>query len=383
MQKATRQQTKDHNTRLVLKTIFDQGELSRADIARITGLTRPTVSTIVADLLASDYVIETGIGPSVGGKPPTFLAVKETGRQLICLDLSGAEFRGALVDLQGTIIHRVTSQLADRRGEAVLATAADMVASLQSIASAPVLGIAVATPGLVDPRNGVVLRAVNLDWRDMPLRSQFEDQFGVPVHVANDSHLAALAEFTFGPERPSRNLITIRVGQGIGAGIVLNGQPFYGDGFGADEIGHVVVAHNGELCSCGNFGCLETTSSTRAMLRQAHMLAGDPITSWEAFVDAVQAGNEAATNIVAGAGRHLGAAVANLIGGFNITTIILAGRISQLGDALLDPMRSEMRHRVLPSMADETTVAFSTLGSDIIVLGGSALLLQRELGIVG
>lgn len=381
MKKATRQQARDHNTRLVLTTIFDQGELSRAEIARQTGLTRPTVSTIVTELLDSDYVVETGQGPSAGGKPPTNLSINDSGRQLICLDLSGAEFTAALVDLRGTITNRVSAQLADQRGEAAMAIAAALIDSLLSSASSPVLGISLGTPGLVDPENGIVLRSVNLGWIDVPLRSRLEQQFGLPIHVANDSHLAALAEHTFGPERPSRNLIAIRIGQGIGAGIVLNGQPFYGDGFGAGEIGHVVVAPGGEECSCGNRGCLETTSSTRAMLRKARMSGGKSITDWSSFAETVQAGHQVEREIAASGGKFAGVAVAGLIGAYNIKTIVLAGRIRDLGDAFLKPLQAEMRRHVLPAMADATTVSFSSLGSDIILLGGSALLLQRELGI--
>jgi predicted NBD/HSP70 family sugar kinase len=371
MQKATRQQSKDHNTRLVLQTILDEGELSRADIARQTGLTRPTISTIVADLLDSGYILETGTGPSVGGKPPTYLTANNAARQLVCLDLSGSEFRAALVDWRGTVLHRAAAQLIDQRGEAAVAAGAALVASLLDRATAPVLGIGVGTPGLVDPGHGIVLRSVNLGWDHLPLRDRFAAQFGLPVHVANDSHLAALAEYTFGAAVDSPNLITIRIGQGVGAGIVLNGRPFYGDGFGAGEIGHVVVAPDGDLCSCGNRGCLETTSSTRAMVRQAHLSGGESITDWPAFVGAVQAGHQAATHIAEDAGAHLGAAVAMLVGGFNITTIVLAGRVAEL-----------MRRRVLPAMADATTVTYSSLGSDGILLGGTALVRQREVGIL-
>lgn len=381
MRKATRQQTKNHNSRLVLQTILDQNQMSRADIARQTGLTRPTVSSIVGDLLDAGYIHETGPGPSLGGKPPTFLSANENGRQLIALDLSGSEFRAALVDWRGRIRHRAAAQLTDPRGEPALSAGAALVASLLAVANAPVLGIGVGTPGLVDPRTGVVLRSVNLDWHDLPLRDRFAAQFDLPVHVANDSHLAALAEYTYGAAGESDHLIAIRIGQGVGAGIVLNGRPFYGDGFGAGEIGHVVVAPDGELCSCGNRGCLETTSSTRAMLRQAQLAGGQAITDWPAFVNAVRAGQQVAVAIAAEAGRRLGTAVATLIGGFNITTIVLAGRVAELGAAFLEPVRSEMRRCVLPSMADQTTVTYSTLESDSVLLGGTALVLQRELGV--
>jgi predicted NBD/HSP70 family sugar kinase len=397
MEKATRQQTKNHNSRLVLKTIYNGGEVSRAEVARLTGLTRPTVSTIVTDLLNSDLVIEIGQGPSAGGKRPTLLSVNGDGRHLLAVDLSGDEFRAARLNLTGTIEARATLPAAGLRGEEALACVYQLIETLLPTSS-PLLGIGVATPGLVDPHDGIVLRAVNLGWVGLPLRDLLEARFRHPVYVANDSHMAALAEYTFGDETTSENLIVIRVGRGIGAGIILSGRPFYGDGFGAGEIGHVVVDPAGELCTCGNRGCLEATSSIRAVLSQADeaertnsLLAGAGTPTWRQFVDAVVAHDPVAADIAVRAGCHLGTAVAHLVGAYNVRNIVLAGRIADLDGVLLDAVVAEMHQRVLPSMAETTTVRFTSLGvgpmpaiamTDIVTLGCSALLLHRELGIV-
>ncbi len=392
MQKATRQHTRDHNSRLVLRTIFNSGQISRADIARLTGLTRPTVSTIVSDLLDSDLVIEAGQGPSAGGKRPTLLSVNGDGRHLLALDLSGDEFRALVLNLNGEIEARAALPANGAHGDDALAVVYRLVESIVGGSDAPLLGIGVATPGLVDPDNGIVLRAVNLGWVDLPLRDLLEDRFGFPVHVANDSHMAALAEYTYGDALDSDNLIVIRVGRGIGAGIIVGGHPFYGDGFGAGEIGHVVVNPGGALCTCGNRGCLETTSSIRAILARAtaadraqSLLAGAAPPDWPRFRDAVAAHDPVAVDIAVHAGRYLGAAAAGLVGSFNIRNIVLAGRLADLDGVFLDAMVAEMHQRVLPAMAQATAVRFSSLGAhrpaDIVMLGCSALLLNRELGI--
>lgn len=384
MEKATRQHTRDHNARLVFKTLYDAGALSRADLARATGLTRPTISTIVTGLIDEGLIIEAGTGPSVGGKPPTMLGVPEDGRHMLCLDLSGAAFRGAVIDLRGEIHHRETVPVNGARGTAALALAIDLIERLEQAATAPLLGIGVATPGLVDPVAGVVRRAVNLGWSDVALAHILEERSGLPVHIANDSKVAALAEYMFGPPRDSAHLITIRIGQGIGAGIVLNGQPFYGDGFGAGEIGHVVVREDGDVCRCGNRGCLETTSSTRAILANARTLEGwaDGDGSWEALAERVAAQEPAAIDLVHAAGRYLGVAAAGLVGGFNIHEIALSGRVVALGEPFLNAVYSEMARRALPAMVESTTISYSALGGDIVLLGASALLLQQELGII-
>lgn len=392
MQKATRQQTKGHNSRLVLRTIYNGGELSRADVARMTGLTRPTVSTIVAELLESDLVIETGQGPSAGGKRPTLLSINGNARHLIAIDLSGTDFRAARLNLRGEIEARAARPAAGIRDENVLTTIHELIEEIKPV-NGDLLGIGVATPGLVDPYNGIVRRAVNLGWVNIPLRDLLEERYRCPIHVANDSHMAALAEYTYGESTDSDNLIVIRAGRGIGAGIILTGLPFYGDGFGAGEIGHVVVNTGGDLCTCGNRGCLETTSSVSAILhrlesadRTQSSLAAIQSPTWAQFVSAVAEHDPVATDIAVFAGRHLGAAMANMVGALNIHSITLAGRVADLGDILLDSVQAEMHQRVLPSMAEATTIRLSSLSpervADIIILGCSALLLQRELGVL-
>ena len=382
MEKSTRQQTRTHNSRLVLRTLYQERQLSRADLARETLLTRPTVSSLVSDLLADNLVVELGTAPSGGGKPPTLLAINEDGYHLLALDLGSAVLRGALVNLGGEIIVRREQPLAQAGGESALALTYALVDDLLAAATAPLLGVAIGTPGLVDPYNGVVRQAVNLGWVNVPLKSLLEARCGLPVYVANDSQSAALGEFTFGGGRDSRNLIVIKVGQGIGAGIVLNGQPFYGDGFAAGEIGHVVVAENGALCRCGNTGCLETIASTRVILGNAALLLQRDTVAWEDIGAAQADGQTAIINMIDRTGRYLGAAIANLIAAYNIHNIVLAGRIAQFGSPLLEAAHAEAGRRTLPTMVADTTIRFSTLGSDGVLLGGAALVLKQELGVV-
>jgi len=389
--KATRHHTRDHNARLVFKTIYDQGETSRADIARLTDLTRPTVSAIVTDLLSDGFVVETGLGPSAGGKRPTLLRVDDHSREILCLDLSGSEFRGALVNLGGSVVARAALPAGQARGDAALDLLTRLVRTLRPAANAPLLGIGIGTPGLVNPASGVVLRAVNLDWTDIDLGPRLEAAAGCPVYVANDSHLAALAEYTYGPASVSRNLIVIRVGRGIGAGIILDGRPYYGDGYGAGEIGHVVVDASGSPCSCGNVGCLETVASTRAMLDRARRLAAERPESllgrtaapdWNALVASARSGDEAALDAVNVAGRALGVALANLVGCYHIRRIVLSGRVADLGRPLLDAAEAEMKRRVLPAMAEAVDLSYSALDGDAVLLGSAAFVMQHELGIV-
>lgn len=394
-QKVTRKHTKTHNKRLILKSIYDQGEISRADIARLTHLTRPTVSSIVAELIEEGLVQEVGQGPSAGGKPPILLSVVDNSRQLIGIDLANSQFRGGVLDLRGNIVHAANIPVNDHNGQAALELVYELVDRLIATATSPLLGIGIGTPGLMDARGGVVRKAVNLDWQELPLRDLLETRYNLPVYMANDSHVAALGEYTFGEDKKTSSLIVVKVGRGTSAGIVLNGRLHYGDGSGAGEIGHVTVVENGELCNCGHAGCLETVASSRAIIKQAKVIfqnnpdsllhqfanSAEAITT-DVVLKAFEAGDPALKQVISEVGRYLGIAVANLVGALNIQHILIAGSVARFGDALLEPICQEMRNRSMGLLADETQVDLSSLGQNIVIQGAAALLLSHELGVV-
>src|SRR6186713_1256941 len=258
-ERATHRQTRAFNQQLVLRAIYDRHSVSRAEVARLTGLTRTSVSELVTDLLEEQLIEEVGRGPSTGGKAPILLRVRAEGRHLIGLDLGEEAFNGAVVDLRGSIIKRQSVALAGQDGDAAAELVLTLIESLiNGNGSSPLLGIGVGAPGLIDTRNGTVRWAVNLAWENLPLGKLIETRFGVPAVIANDSHAAAIAELTYGNEPSSEprpgNLIVVRVGRGIGAGIILNGQLVHGDGSGAGEIGHMTLGDGHELCRCGRTG---------------------------------------------------------------------------------------------------------------------------------
>jgi N-acetylglucosamine repressor len=395
MKKATQQQTKAHNSRLVLRTIYQQGPISRADIARTTHLTRTTVSDIVAEFIREELVEEVGQGESIGGKPPILLSIIDDSRHLIGVDLANSEFRGAVIDLRGNIVHRESLKVEGHNGDAALELAYELIERLVRAATSPILGIGIGTPGLMDARHGVVRKAVNLDWQNLPLRDLLTGRYNLPVYIANDSQAAALGEYTFGRSQGAPNLVVVKVGRGVSAGIVLNGQLYFGDGSGAGEIGHTMVVDNGEHCLCGHDGCLETVVSSRAIVKRARAIAGnDPHSILHQFAPtletintdivlrAFETGDEALQQAVAEIGHYLSIAVANLIGILNIQHVLIGGSLARFGEALLEPIRQEMKQRSLATLADETQIELTSLGSDIVILGAAALLLTQELDLV-
>lgn len=394
MIKATQQQTRAHNRKLVLQTIYNQPQTSRADVARLTGLTRTTVSDLVGELITEGLVEETGQGHSIGGKPPTLLKFIDNSRYLIGLDLASHEFQGAVVDLRGQICSQICLPVGERNGKAALDLVYELIDQLLSDARAPIIGIGIGSPGLIDPINGIIRYSVNLGWHGLPLAKQLQDRYHLPVYIANNSQAAAIAETTFGANRDISNLVVVKIGRGIAAGIVINGEPYFGEGYGAGEIGHLVVKDQGDLCRCGHRGCLETIASSNAIIKHAQQIALqnadsklNALTSspeqitLEIIFKAYQEGDPQVVALIDDVIMYLGTAIANLVCSLNIKQIVIAGIITDLGDGLINALQQQISRQALAHLTNETHVEASKLGKNIVILGVAALLMQRELGL--
>ena len=393
LQKATNQQTRLINEQLVLRTIYDRNPISRADVARATGLTRTTVSDVVEQLLGAGLAEEIGLGRSTGGKAPILLRVPDEARHLVGIEVGDTHLTGAIVSLRGEVLRRVEVPLDGRDGDMALARLDGLIDELVQPSDAPILGIGIGTPGLVDTTTGTVRWAVNLDWRDLPLGARLRERWNLPVHVANDSHAAALGEYTFGAHEPRESMVVVKVGRGIGAGIVIEGQLYAGEGSGAGEIGHSAIADNYRPCRCGSVGCLETLASTRAVVQRARELAphapdsvlnasakSEPI-DFDELVVAFVGGDDLAREVLLDSARHLGRAIGGLIGTLSIRHVVLVGEMTRFGEPWLTAVRREAHRSALAILSDATTIEIGRPGDDLVVLGAAALLMTRELGL--
>jgi predicted NBD/HSP70 family sugar kinase len=396
--KATHQQTRAYNASLVLRALYDHSPISRAEVARMSGLTRTTVGEVVGELIADGMAREVGRGPSTGGKAPILLELVDGARHVVGLDLGEFVFRGALVDLRGQVVETAERKVEGLDGEQALAVVDELVDELSHGRAETLLGIGVGTPGIVDAETGTIRWAVNLAWQDLPLGEILRERYGVPVQVANDSRAAALAIQLFSEraatDRRSANLVAIKVGRGIGAGVVLGGELFHGDGFGAGEIGHTVVEVDGAECRCGRFGCLETVASSRAILLRATELAREHPASMlgarlaargelrlQDVAASLNSGDENTRRIVVSAGRYLGQVVGGLIGVLDVERIVLHGSVAALGELWLEAVRDEAGRRSLGLLAKDVSIELAAPIGDLVVMGASALLLTAELGL--
>ena len=352
-----------HNRSLVLQTLYRAGQQSRADIARETGLTRVTVSDLVAELIVEGLIIETGQREDVRpGKPATLLDLNRGAFQIIGIDLSEyATFRGAVLDLDGQILHRAELPLAGATGAVATALVTALADTLVAAATLPVLGMGVGSPGVVDLA-GVVLSAPNLGWVDEPLQQAMSARFGVPVVVANDANVAALAEHSFGGA--DSDMMLIKVGHGVGAGLLLDGTPLFGSRFAAGEIGHVVVGTDGGAeCVCGKHGCLETWLAVPRLEK------------------AIAAAPDERTSILQQAGQRLGIALAPVVGALNLAEVVLSGPTSLLDGPLAQATIDTLRNRTMAEFHGDLTLRMTTLGEDIVMRGAAVMVLSAQLGV--
>lgn len=337
--------------------------MSRADLARETHLTRVTTSDLAGELLGEGLIEELGTRTDQGvGKPATLLGMVPRSRLTITLDLSDDEvFRAATVDLAGTVIDRRSAKRAHRTGRHAVALAIELANDLASSADGPLLGVGIGSPGVVDPY-GVVAEAPNLSWENLDLAGQFSAALGVPTHVANDANAAALGELGW-VASPERSLLLVKVGRGVGAGLVLDGQLILGERYAAGEIGHVVVEPRGSDCACGRRGCLETVIAVPWLRKRL----GE---------------SESGSRIRTGAGRRLGLALAPVISTLNLHQIFLSGPLDLLDQRFRQATLDTVRDRAIPAVGENVEVRPSSLGEDDVLVGAARLVLDRELGAV-
>ncbi len=377
--KATNAQTRARNASLVLRVLYDLGPISRASIARVTGLTRTSVGDLVGELERDGLARDIGRGPSTGGKAPTLVALEPDARSVITVDLGERWFTAAISNLRGDLHHLTRREIEGRDGDAALRVVLDLIEDVRAKAASPLLGIGVGTPGIVDG-SGTIRWAVNLDWQDLPLGSILQEHFHTPAMVVNDSRAAAIATYLFGGEERPQQLVAIKVGRGVGSGLILRGELFDGDGHGAGEIGHIVVDPDGARCHCGRFGCLETVSSIPAVLAAAER-AGLAAATVEDVADLARRGDPAALAVVRTAGRAIGAAIAATTGVVDVRHITILGAATVLGEPWFDAIRAETERRTLGPLASDLQIVDGGRGDDTTLLGACAMLLTHELGL--
>jgi predicted NBD/HSP70 family sugar kinase len=377
---------RDINRQFVLNYVRDREPISRAEIARNTALQRSTVSTIVEELKAEGLIEEIGAGASTGGRRPTMLRLRAEGAMAVGVDVTPAHTTVASCDLKGRVLasERVENVA---RPEEMTARVVECVGSLVARGGGgAVAGVGISLPGLVDPSTGRAVFIPFFRWRDWAIAEELERATGLKASVDNDANAAALAELWFGrPEvSEARDFIIALVAEGIGTGIVFDGQIYRGERGAAGEFGHMIVGQNGPVaCSCGNRDCWEAFASERASVARYLANAGGDAASgrveFEDVIDRALGGEQAAIDALTETAHYLGIGISNLIVGLSPEAVVVGGRITRAWPIVAPSLEETIQRSIRRGLPSARIVA-STL-SEPTLMGAVSLVLARKFGL--
>ena len=365
----------------VLETVRARGEVSRPDIARRTGLSRSTVSSLVADLQETGLLVErsnNGAAPSTGrGRPAGLLSLDPSGGAVIGIHLDHPGVHVAIADLGYQVLaeeqHALDIDHDAEEGLAITAASVERLLATTGIDPARVLGAGVALAGPIDRHTGRLGSSTILPgWVGINPTEAIGRALGLPVSVDNDANLGALAEHVLGAGRGADDLLYLMFSSGIGAGILLDGRLYRGAGGFAGEIGHTVIDEHGAVCRCGLRGCLETFAGAGVLVDLLRPTHGSDLDVAGMVALAVD-GDRAAGRVIADAGRVIGGMLAALCNQFNPECVVVGGELAATGDVLLEPVRQAVVRSALPAATDSLRIVAGELGDRAEILGALVL----------
>ena len=374
------QVVKKNNTALVFQTITQQEPISRADIAGQSGLNKATVSSLVNELLEKELVYESGPGESSGGRRPVLLHYHATAGYSIGIDLGVNYILGVVTDLKGNIVIEEHVKVINTSFLEVIEQIKNMITLLvKDLPKTPygIVGIGIGIPGIVD-KQGSILLAPNLGWKNCEMKSLLEDEFQVPVVIVNEANAGAYGEKHFGVGQDYNDIVYVSAGIGIGVGLILNNELYQGlNGF-SGEMGHMVIEINGIPCRCGSKGCWETYASEHALLNRA---GSD--TTLEQLISLAQKNDEKAISLFKEIGSYIGYGINNIINTFNPEQIIIGNRLAMAEEWIKQPILDVVYSQSLFFQQQDLQINFSEHSTHSAALGVAALtnesFIHREL----
>ncbi len=375
------------NRQRVVDAFRAEGTASRAEVARLTGLSRSTVSSIVGDLMEAGLVSEqeeaTGVAHGDhGGRPPVLLSLNRSAGVALGVDFGHTHLRVAVADLSHDVLAEAGSELdVDHSAQEGLDAAAELVGQVLDEAKIDrdrVLGVGMGLPGPINSATGTVGSSSILPgWVGVDGAAEMTKRLGLAVQVENDANLGALGEFVWGAGQGQSELVYIKLSSGVGAGLLLGGRLYRGAGGTAGEIGHTPAAHGEEICRCGLRGCLETVASARSIAQQLGASRGEEVSS-KRLLELTAEGDAAARRLISEAGREIGISAAGLCNLINPGLVIVGGDLSAAGEAITEPVAESIGRWAIPSAAEEVSVVAGTLGERAELLGALALVLHSS-----
>ncbi|PNR92579.1 ROK family transcriptional regulator [Petrotoga sp. 9PWA.NaAc.5.4] len=389
-QKYSNKKIKNNNLKLVLMEILQNGPISRADISKRTHLTRSTVSQLVEKLIEEGLVKEMNKeekkeGP---GKKAILLSGENEKFYVIGYDLTITNSKLIVMNLKGDIVKKssflpLKELISIQNIELIVKSFYKSIESIKkelNISNDAIRGIGVALPGLVSHKNKSISFTPNLEqYFDFQSIEKFSEKLDIPIIIDNNANMKALGELIYGIGKEFNNFLFVNVSYGIGAGLIINGQLFRGKYNLTGEIGHVKVVEDGDVCSCGMRGCLETFSSVRSIVKKYYELSGknlDKKFNIDTIVKKARKGDEIAIKIIRDSGFYLGKVIGNTLNIINLETVVFGGEIIEYWDILENDFYRGLNETALDLVRKNITIQLSKLGDEITAIGAASIVLE-------
>ena len=366
----------------IIEILKTQGLKSRADLAILTGLTPASITKLTKKLIDLDILIESGVGVISGGRPPILLNINPRAGYILGITLAPNEIQGILSDVNGAILFKEKFILENKGKKHILNNLFALISNLiDNVNRDKILGIGIALNGMVDYENGVSIFSPHYKWKNFNLSTVVEEEFSLPVIIDNDVRAMALGEHKNGIGIDEDNFVVINIGEGIGAGIILNNKLYRGEGYSAGEIGHITIEKNSiHPCSCGKYGCLEAIIGSKRILNHMSSEKGesymkDP--SIKKICDLALDGDKFSISLLEEVAEHLGYSLSFLVNLLNPKVIIIVGEINSGGELFYKKLMNRVKKHSLKTSTSDLIIIPSKLGSDASTIGATTLVYEN------
>jgi len=380
------QAARDHNRALILRLIRDAGPTSRAELARLSRLSKPVVTDIVDGLIRFKLVKETTKGEAVLGRKPILLDINREALWVMGIDLSRNHVDLLITDLLGEPQRKMSRRVSFEDEDAgyperVVKYVTDIIRD-SGVDPARIAGIGIGYPlPLSHAQRMIVSEGQVVGWKTVRLKELIQKEFDVPVYLDNDANVAALYEKWYGQASEFKDFLFVLVGNGVGCGIVIGGNIYRGTHGIAGEIGHMSIDPNGPRCLCGSRGCLETLVSVPRLLSQVleeDVKAGREggVPTLEQVCERAARGDAAVVDKIREMSEYLAIAITNLVNTFNPEAVVVGGAMARLGESLRAPLLGALASRAHPLFADKTKVVLSNYSEEAVARGAAMLVIE-------
>jgi len=377
----------------IIEYLYKKGPTSNPDIARYTKMSSPTITKLVQELIDYGILKDQGVGQSIGGRKPNLFGINPNARYIIGVDIDCRMVKLGIFNLDNEAVSEVITYYGNVKDKnelfGELFRRLDALLVQSSLDEHAFLGIGVSIPGLINSKTGQTYKDVRINGKN--LENLFRDHYNLPVVMDSDSRVMAIGEQAFGFAKDKKDVLCLNICDGIGLGMILNGHIYRGKSGLAGEFGHINVVKDGNLCTCGKYGCLETVASGTALIEQAQQgikkgnasliseLVNDNLDDIHVsdIIEAVNKGDIFAIEIINKLGHFLGEALSSLVHIFNPEMIIIGGKVALAEDYLINPIQNTLNKYTISHIKKDTEVVTSQLEEKVKLLGSVAMVMNQ------